>query len=127
MFLYFGFSSEPSLLWNFYPENYRYIRAKNTPCSRHESGEIQKNQNARMLCAPYCDLCMAGIVYSLICKDFTLNDFHITYNRWDQFNFRANNEIMVRQSNLIFHMHKQGSFFVVTVISIGNLALSSIE
>ena len=38
-----------------------------------------------MLCGPYCDVCRAGIAYGVICKVFTLNDFHIAYNRWGQF------------------------------------------
>ena len=62
-----------------------------------------------MLCASYCNICRAGIAYSVFCKVFTVNDFHIIYNRWDQFMFRASNEIMVRQSNMIFHFHKQSS------------------
>ena len=40
---------------------------------------------------------------------------------------RARNEIMVRQSNLIFLMHKQRSCFFTAVIQIDTLALSSIE
>ena len=68
---------------------------------------LVKCRRTLMLCAPYCDICRAGIAYSVICKVFTPSNFHITYNRWDQFMFKVNNEIMVKQSNLIFDMHKQ--------------------
>ena len=71
-----------------------------------------KLQRAKILCAPYCNLCRAGIAYSISCKVFTLSEFLITFNRWNQIMFRANNEIMVRKSNLIFHMHKQRSLFL---------------
>ena len=49
--------------------------------------KIVKCQKSRMLCARYCYVCRAGIACSVICKKFTLRDFHITNNRRDQFMF----------------------------------------
>ena len=72
----------------------------------------------RMLCAPYCNVCRVGIVYSVVCKVRILrphrkvNDFQITYIQWDQLVFGANIEVMIKESNLIFHMHKQRSLLL---------------
>ena len=74
--------------------------------------KVVKCQTTRMFCAPSWYVCRAGIAYSVICKVFTLNDIHITYKQWDEFMFRINNEIIVRQNNLIFRMRRQKSLFL---------------
>ena len=71
-----------------------------------------KGWRTRILCALYWDVCRIGIACSVIWKVFTLNVFHITYNRCDQFMFAANNKVMVRQNILIFHMHRQRNLFL---------------
>ena len=79
---------------------------EHTFCMRRSWWNVEKPECFVLLIAMYV------IPYNIICKIFTLNVFHITYNRWDQFMFRANNKTMIRQSNLIFHMNKLMSLFL---------------
>ena len=74
--------------------------------------KAMKGWRTRILCALYWDVCRIGIACSVIWKVFTLNVFHITYNRCDQFMFAASNEVMVMQNILIFNMHRRRNLFL---------------